>query len=75
MYLVFLSDFNEIWIFSTGSNRSFQYHIQQKIHFVGTEPILADRQMDRWVDMMKLMGTFNENSYVPNKIFATVPSV
>ena len=73
MYVVFLSDFIQIWIFSPGINRNLQYHIQQKSVLWEPSPYMwTDRQTDRHD---KLMGTFHGYAGVSNKVFTTVLTV
>ena len=47
MCLLFLSDFSETWIFSTGLKKTSQKSIFMKILSVGAEIFHADEQTDR----------------------------
>jgi len=49
-YPLFLSDFNETWIFSTDFSKKFQISNFMKILPVGAELFHADRRADRYDD-------------------------
>ena len=49
-YTLFLSDFNETWIFSTDLRKILKYKIYVKIRPVGAELFHADRRTDGRAD-------------------------
>jgi len=61
-YPLFLSDFNETWIFSTYFHKSIQMSILMKIRRVGAELFHVDWR----TDMTKLTVAFRNFANVPN---------
>ena len=59
---LFLSDFNEIWIFWTGFRKKAQISSFIKIRSVGAEVFYADEKTD-----MKLIVAFRNFANAPNK--------
>jgi len=59
-YLVFLSDFNQIWIFLTDFHKSLRIKLHENLS--GGSRAFTCRQMGRWTDMTNLIGSFCENT-------------
>jgi len=64
-YLLFLSDLNEIWNFSTVFSKNTQISNWMKILLVGTELLHADRRDGR-TEITKLIFALREFSNAPN---------
>jgi len=65
-YLVFLSNFNQIWIFLTDFSRSLHIKFHENL-YDGSRAFTCER-VGRWTDMTNLIGSFHENTYKPKKI-------
>jgi hypothetical protein len=63
VYLLFLSKFNETWIFSTDCWKMPKYQIFMKIHPLGAELFHADGR----TDIMKLIVAFRSFANAPKK--------
>jgi len=61
-YPLFLSDFNETWIFSTDFRKILKYQIFMTIHPVG-----AEFNPDGRTDTIKLMVAFRNFTKAPEK--------
>jgi hypothetical protein len=61
---VFLSDFNQICIFSTDFHKKSSISNLTEIHPVAAMLIHVDRQ----TDMMKATGTFRDHANAPKKL-------
>jgi hypothetical protein len=69
-YPLFLSDFNQTWIFSTDFSKKAQVSNLIKIHPVGTELFHAGGRTDGQIgqtDMTKLTVAFRNFANAPNK--------
>ena len=66
-YQLFLSDFNETWISMTDFRKYFKVPNIMNIRSVGAELFYADRGMDWWADMTKLVVAFCSLANVPKK--------
>jgi len=58
-YPALLSNFTQIWSFSTDFHKSPEDPISMKVCPVGAVLIHADRQTDRQTDMAELIGVFS----------------
>jgi hypothetical protein len=70
-YPLFLSDFNETWIFSTDFRKKAQITSFIKIRPVGAELFHADGQ----TDMTKLRAVFRSFVNAPNKLVIVISYV
>jgi hypothetical protein len=56
---IFLSDFNQIWILSTGFNGSLQHRTsRQSVQFAPSWYTQTDRQMERSTEIIQLIHSF-----------------
>ena len=66
-YQLFLSDFNEIRIFSIDFQKKSKISNLTKIHPVGAKLFHEDRQAGRQADMAKLILAFRNFAKAPKK--------
>jgi hypothetical protein len=69
IFLLFFSDFNETWIFSTDFWKVVKYRMSLKS--VQWKPSRS-RRMDRWTDMTKLMVAFRNFANAPKNDVVSV---
>jgi len=70
-YLLFLSDFNETWIFSTVFSKITQTSTFMKIRVVGAE-LFPRGQKDGRTDLTKLTVAFSNYANAPTKMVFTL---
>ena len=72
-YPLFLLDFNETWIFSTGFRKKDQISSFIKIRSLGAELFHADKQTDGRTDTTKVIVVFRNFANAPKKYKFNMP--